>query len=533
MNIFVLLINCAVMCYAERYWLHMLQLESYQLDGFVRFLKKNFSLKDERTLRILFVAVGAPILDVVLMLILRICRVGSAQLTADIIASAAFIAGVMSCDGFLHKQKAKKKFVLTARMKRLYAAAGILIVGCGLLLGLLPAVAFCLFAVLPLITYAAGWLMQPLEKAVSDYYLNDAKQKLNERGDLIKIGITGSYGKTSTKFILASILSEKYNVLATPASFNTPMGLTRVIREQLKPEHEVFLAEMGARHVGDIDELVELVHPGYGLITSVGPQHLETFGSIETVASTKYELVRGLPHDGVAFFASDDAYVDQLYRATSIKKYLTGVCAPDADMTADHITAGPSGSTFRLVDNRKNESVICVTRLLGLHNISNIVLACAVARELGLTMKEIASGVSRIEPIEHRLQLMNNGSITIIDDAFNSNPVGSKMALNVLKDFGGRHIIVTPGMVEQGERESSINKDFGRSIAEVCDEVILVGRKHTLPIREGLSEKQFPEMKIHTVSNLDEASSVLGQICRAGDTVLFENDLPDNYNEAK
>lgn len=118
--------------------------------------------------------------------------------------------------------------------------------------------------------------MQPVEKGINNHYLNDAKAKLAARDDLIKIGITGSFGKTSTKFVLAAILSEKFDVLATPSSFNTPMGLTRVIREQLEPHHQVFIAEMGARHVGDIKELVDLVHPKYGMITSVGPQHLET-----------------------------------------------------------------------------------------------------------------------------------------------------------------------------------------------------------------------------------------------------------------
>ena len=148
----------------------------------------------------------------------------------------------------------------------------------------------------------ANLMVLPVEKTVQRWYLNDAACILAKRDDLIRIGITGSYGKTSCKFILGTILSEKYNVLVPPSSYNTPMGLTRVIREQLKRSHEVLLAEMGARHVGDIRELCDLAHPKYGLITSVGPQHLETFGSIENVAKTKYELIENLPQDGCAFF---------------------------------------------------------------------------------------------------------------------------------------------------------------------------------------------------------------------------------------
>ncbi len=511
-----------------RYYLHMFQLESYQLDGYIRWLKKHHDKHLGWTLNI---GVGAGIAYYLIGLFLNLFIGKSSWTVSGIITVLFFALGAYLLDRSLHSQPAKKPLVYTQRMKRLYTALVVIAVLLAAALQVLTLPGVFLFVAVPYLALAAGFVMQPIEKAISNWFLNDAKRKLEAREDLIKIGITGSYGKTSTKFILATILSEKYKVLATPSSFNTPMGLTRVIREQLLDSHQVFLAEMGARHVGDIAELVDLVHPTYGVLTSVGAQHLETFGSIDKVADTKYELIAGLPSDGVAFFASDGGEVDKLYERATVKKYHAGLTGGWLDMYAENVEVGPGGSSF-VLKNGLGERATCRTCLLGRHNIQNIVLACAVAKELGLTMEQIAAGVSKLEPVEHRLQLICGGNgVTVIDDAFNSNPVGAKAALDVLSAFPGRHVIVTPGMVEQGEQEEEINRRFGRQMARACDVVILVGRKHTAPIVEGLRESNMDEANIHVVNTLEEATAILGQIGRVGDTVLFENDLPDNYSE--
>ncbi len=511
-----------------RYYLHMFQLESYQLDGYVRWLKKHSEKHLGWTLNI---GVGAGIAYYVLALLLNMFIGETSWMVSGVLTLIGFAAGAFLLDRSLHSAPEKKPLVYTARMKRLYAALALVAVLAGLILQIIGLPGVFLFVGVPYLALAAGFLMQPVEKAVSNHYLNDAKRKLAAREDLIKIGITGSYGKTSTKFILAAILSEKYDVLATPSSFNTPMGLTRVIREQLEDHHQVFLAEMGARHVGDIQELVDLVHPKYGMLTSVGAQHLETFGNIETVANTKFELVEGLPADGMAFFAADGGEVDKLYERAAVKKYRAGLKGTLLDMRADDIEVGPEGSTFTL-KNSLGETVKCTTKLLGRHNIQNIVLACSLAHKLGLTMEQIARGVSKIQPVEHRLQLIPGANgVTVIDDAFNSNPVGAKAALDVLSGFPGRHVVVTPGMVEQGEQEDEINRRFGSQMAYACDVAILIGKKHTAPIVEGLLNGGMAQEQIFVVSSLDEATVILGQIGRAGDTVLFENDLPDNYSE--
>ena len=492
--------------------LHFFQLESYQLPGYIRSVKRNAQ-------KLLLPPLAVAALGVAL-----------AALHAPAPLRMVFVALLAAVlERRARKEKAKKPFVLTERVKRLIAmhAATTLVLALVLLnvscvLGyLLPAAEAILIAL-------AAVCAQPIEKHINNQFLNDAKRRLDAMPGLIRIGITGSYGKTSTKFLLRDILSVRYNVLATPSSFNTPMGVTRVIREQLMPTHQVFIAEMGARHVGDIAELVDLVHLTMGLLTSVGPQHLDTFGTIERVRDTKYELIEGLPSDGMAVFARDGAYCEELFaRCPMEKKYMPGDL-----MQASDIAAGPWGTRFTLTDSSTGESRVCETKLLGEHSISNLLLCCTAARLLGLSLAEIAVGVARCQPVEHRLQLIQSGAgITIIDDAFNANPVGARAALRVLENFPGRRIIITPGMVELGGSEAEFNRSFGEQMARSVDVAILVGRRHTQPIADGLIHAGFPQENIHVVGSLEESTTLLHAMMKSGDVVLYENDLPDNYSE--
>lgn len=385
---------------------------------------------------------------------------------------------------------------------------------------------------LPVNMILANWFASPTETAINNRYINKADKILRKKEykDLIRIGITGSYGKTSTKFILKTILSEKYNVLATPGSYNTTMGNVRIIREQLKPEHQVFISEMGARKRFDIQEICQFVRPQLGIITSIGPQHLETFKKIENVAKTKGELLKGVTSDGAIFLPKDNSHCFELYKKDEHKKFLYSTKNDGSEVYAKNIKVTKEGSTFTVV--YKKEEFNCTTKLLGEHNVQNIIGCVAIAKYLGLSNKQIQEGIAKIEPVEHRLQLIpsTNGT-TVIDDAFNSNPVGSKMALDVIKQFEGRKIIITPGMVELGAEEYKYNKEFGVQMAEAVDFAILIGRKRSEPIVEGLRSKKFDEMNLFVVNDLNEATVQLGKLTKPGDVILFENDLPDNYNE--
>ncbi|GHU70357.1 Mur ligase [Clostridia bacterium] len=524
---------------AARIPLHLLQLESYQLPGYRRAVGDN-------PLRVLMPGLICAVVSAAVFGLASVhflWYAGPRALTLhNGIASLWMIAAMLislACglvvELYIRKQPAKKPLVFTGRLKRLIVTLAILtfLIACAL------AYLVRWIGVLPLIPlFTAAWVglaaicVEPYERHINLGFFKDAQRILNERPDLIKIGITGSYGKTSTKFILASILGERYNVLATPSSFNTPMGVTRVIREQLKPEHQVFIAEMGARHIGNIKELCELVHPTVGILTSVGPQHLETFKTQENITNTKYELIQGLPDDGHAVFIADGAIVEELYNKTSKQhKHLTGEHTGGEGLRAEAITTGPWGSRFTIVfaDGVRQ---VCETKLLGTHNINNLLLAATVAKILGLTPEQIATGISKAEPVEHRLQLLpNSNGVTVIDDAFNSNPSGAKAALAVLGTFPPRRILVTPGMVELGEEQDALNRAFGASMKGAMDIVILVGVKRTQPILDGLTTAGFDKGSIHQVEDLKAAQEVLGKTVRTGDTVLFENDLPDNYKE--
>ena len=432
---------------------------------------------------------------------------------------------------FLFKpQPTKKPLVFTARIKRLYLCLFIVSFVINGLLGIFGKVYLFPLMLLTLVLVSflvlvASLIMIPVEKAISAWYVNDAKKILQSRKDLKIVAITGSYGKTSTKFILSTILSEKFACLTPPSSYNTTMGVVRVIRERLQPDDEVFICEMGSRHIGDIKEICDFVHPHNALITSIGPQHLDTFGSIEGVKKGKFELIEALKEDGVAVFASSNEHIKELYNKTKNRKISAGFEESD-EVRAENVSVGCSGSAFTLC--YKNEKIECVTKLLGKHNISNILVASAMALEMGLTMEEVQRGISKIQPVEHRLQIVNQKPVTIIDDAFNSSPNGASAALDVLGAFTGRRIIVTPGFVELGKDQDKYHFALGEKIRENADVAILVGKKRTEKIKEGIGEFKG---QVYQVSSLSEATALLQQITFAGDVVLFENDLPDNFNE--
>ena len=563
----------AAVC-ASRRLMHYFQLESYQFHGYFQTIRRQWK-KAILPYALLFLALLAVILLIsgVSALLrnngfdihLSDCLQGREEraslggwlymiLTSVLLPCVFAVLGGLGLRRKAVLEKEKKKFALTARMKRLYAVHTVLILtllgleawwifgafmdsgsliasfnSASIPCALLALPALPLFLLLPLILPLSALLALPIERLIFHLYFKDAEKKLLENPRLIRIGITGSYGKTSTKFILAEILSQKYNVLATPASFNTPMGVTRIIRERLTPSHQVFIGEMGARHVGEIKELSRLVHPQIGILTAVGPQHLDTFKTIQRIEKTKYELIDALPPDGLAVFLEDGGIVSRLYEKTQKNKILVGKEGGEAWATG--ISVSPQGSHFTL-HLKDWEPFPCETPLLGEHNIRNILTASAVAKHLGLNREQIRRGIQQLRPVEHRLQLLKTaGGVTVIDDAFNTNPRSSKEALKVLSSFPGRRVIVTPGMVELGQEEEKYNREFGRNMAQSVDVAVLVGKRHTAPIRKGLEEQGFPAENIHVAASLDEAIRIVNGILRPGDVVMYENDLPDHYSE--
>ncbi|NLC96279.1 MAG: UDP-N-acetylmuramoyl-tripeptide--D-alanyl-D-alanine ligase [Erysipelotrichaceae bacterium] len=374
----------------------------------------------------------------------------------------------------------------------------------------------------------ANFLLMPIEKLVQNYYLNDAKKKLRSHLSLINIGITGSFGKTSSKNIIQSIISEEYRSLMTPASFNTPMGITRTIREQLKPSHQVFVCEMGADHVGDIKYLSDFVNPKIGIVTSIGIQHLSTFKSLENIIKEKMILIEKLPSDGIGIINYDNEYIREYNIKNSCKIIKYGIDNSDVDYQAVNIKYSPKGSKFKVKTKEKTYSF--ETKLLGKHNISNILAGIALARELNVEWKDIIKAVKYIPYIEHRLEVKTINGLKFIDNAFNSNPVGAKMSLEVMKMMPKKRIIVTPGMIDLGSKQKEVNYDFGYSMKDNIDIAILVGETQTLPIKQGLDDSGFKSDNIYVVKTVKEAFALVYSIATNKDTILLENDLPDAFN---
>lgn len=440
---------------------------------------------------------------------------------------------------FWRRPPVKKPLVWTARAKRLYATALLI---WGLLLAIQPVCVFCLEVEcywVPLNAIMAGFLSlamwlavalrQPFEEARNRKFVADAAQIIREAPNLLRIGITGSYGKTSSKMLLGRVLAESKYTLVTPDSYNTPMGITLTIRQQLKPIHQVFVAEMGARQRGDIKELCDLVQPEIGVLTAIGPQHLETFGNLETVADTKFELIDSLPEYGLAVLNLDDAIIAERLPRLKVVCRTYAVDRPDADYTATDISFSPQGMDF-VLHTAEGGSQPIHTRLLGKHNIYNILAAAAVGEYLGLGLAEIARAVAQTPPVEHRLVLKPAGGFTIIDDAFNSNPQGSKAAVDVLAAMpGGRKMIITPGMVELGSEQERLNREFAAYCAKKLDYVLIVGQKQSAPLIAGLREAGISPEHWRVAADLAEASAFMRGWVRPGDYVLFENDLPDSY----
>jgi UDP-N-acetylmuramoyl-tripeptide--D-alanyl-D-alanine ligase len=517
-----------------KYYLHMMQLEMYDNEKYQNWIRSNKSKTTTRKTGIL-VAVTAVATTIYLFNPYNIF----------IFIGIWVVSSFYSLE-FI-KMENKKPLVFTNRAKRLFAGTIIAsVLDLLLVVFLVKAIAgptyyipisiFILSLSIYFSSYyliIGNWIVLPIEKSINLKFYKKAYNKVRNIEDLTTIGITGSYGKTSTKFITSKILAQKYKTIHTPDSYNTPMGISKFINEDLKDENRVFVAELGAEKLGEIKEVAKLVNPKIGIITAIGPSHLKTFKSIENIMKTKYELIKELPADGTAIFNYDNEYVKKLADKTYRNKILYGIeSKEDVDIYADNIRTTPKGSTFKLHIKDKG-TVECRTKLLGKHNILNILAGVAAAYAMDMTLVQISSGIDKIESVEHRLQLIDPGTgVYVIDDAFNSNPKGAEAALEVLKDFNeGNKIIVTPGMVELGKLQDDENFKFGEKIAEVCDEVILVGKRQTKPIYEGLKNKEFNMEKVHTVKDLKEAQELISDIVKVNDVILFENDLPDTYSE--
>ena len=433
----------------------------------------------------------------------------------------------------------------TARLWRLMLLTGTLIMLVTLRFGLLihtgealhTVMGMALFAAAPLWLAVANRIANPIETLIQRNYRRHAAAVLAQLQPTV-VGITGSWGKTSTKHVLAGMLHGGRRAYATPKSYNTLMGVTLAINQDLRDDHSIdtFIVEMGAYRRGEIAEICQLVQPKIAILIDIGPQHLERFGSLEATQQAKFELVDALPADGLAIYNWDSELVREGFSQRSHPEQRIAISqAADAPaavrFVASDVQETLTGLAFCLNDRETGESTWLKTPLYGIHNVTNLSLASAAARYLGIALEEIAWRAGQLQAVESRLQKVETAAgITILNDGYSTNPLGARGALQTLGlHETGRRLLVTPGMVELGAEEEPANRQLGAWAAQYATDVILVDQQRAPPIAEGLSEAGFPKENVHIVSGLAEAVAWYQQELRAGDAVLFLNDLPDVY----
>lgn len=515
------------------FYMHMFQLNSYSFKSHMRWISQN---KYKIAIQSLLVLLPT----IFLLFDNNVLRVfSSIILLLNIIYS-------------IPKEKPKITLKFTNRVLRLFATQLFLI----LLILFIKNINFYLLLKLgiinlftPILCLISNFINLPLEKLGKRRYINKAKKILEDMPDLIVIGVTGSYGKTSVKNFLTKVLSSKYEVLTTPKNYNTPMGIVKTIRENLKATHQIFICEMGARNIGEIKEICDIVNPTLGVITSVGPQHLETFKNVENICKTKFELADCIiKNNGTVFLNYDNEFISNYAneKYSNLNNVITyGSNNENLNFSAFDLKSSSKGLSFKVLNNNNNndsnnnnnnnssinnQNIEFNTRLIGRHNIVNLTAAIAIATHLNIPSKNLVSRIREINSVEHRLQLIPKGNITIIDDSYNSNPISSKSALDTLNEFEGAKIIITPGLIELGQDEKKYNFEFGEYMANICDYIFLVGMEHSKNILDGITSKKFNKNKVFLVKSPQEAMNKIFLLnLKKNITILIENDLPDNY----
>lgn len=443
-----------------------------------------------------------------------------------------------------YKPDKSKEPVWTAKAKQLYWLS--LIIFALISLYLLSTLSLVLAAVLVAFLWVNIYICLFLALAVLFPYefLNRLRVKqsiqnkiknLKEQYHLTVIGITGSFGKTSSKLVIGQLLPKCH---ITPKSYNTMFGIFKTIDYELNKRYKFFVCEMGAYKRGDVKEFCQLVYPDIGVLTGINEQHLERFGSIENTIQAKYEILTTLSAGGTGILNLDNDLVrnnlSRFKKELDDKRiYLIGYsvngktseyCNEILAMKNWRIENG--ASIFELQYKDKNYQVR--TALIGRGHLSNILAGIAVALSCGQNIDDVIERVGKLKQIPHRLELKMTPGVTILDDTYSSNPSGFREALETLKLFSGTKILITPGIVELGNKAIDIHKEIGSMAAGICDEIVLVGNSHNLnALKEGILATGYAAEKITQLLGRAKVQEYLRE--KPNSVVLMENDLPDQY----
>ncbi len=378
-------------------------------------------------------------------------------------------------------------------------------------------------------------ILWPLDYILKQKIINKAKDKIKRYPNLKIIGITGSYGKTTVKEAISEILSQKYKVLKTDENKNTPLGISKLILNELNEEIDFFVVEMGAYQIRDIKKLCEIARPDIAVLTGINESHLERFGSIKNIIKGKFEIIENAKPEAKIILNADDKRVLENYEQYAGGREIEFYSANNRTgckykIANKQFLPNAQGWQADILNAEKDIGNI-KTPILGEYIFGAIIAGIIIAREFGLSIEQIRHGISAVKPVEHRLQkVLSGGKVIVIDDSYNGNVDGAYEAIKVLAEFKGkRKIYVTPGLVELGEKSGDIHYNMGKRLAEVADIVLLIKNSATFFIEKGLLKKGFNKENIILFDSAPTAHKGIKDITKEGDVILFQNDWPDNY----
>lgn len=382
----------------------------------------------------------------------------------------------------------------------------------------------------------AALILKPLEIFQKNRIVNAAKKKIQGLPDLEIIGITGSYGKTTMKETVYTILKEQFNVVKTEGNNNTPLGIARTILNKIDKNTEIFVVEMGEYVKGDVAALCEIAQPHISIITGINEAHLERYKTMENAISTKFEIVEYAKKDATIIMNADDKLILDNYPKYIGDHYHLFFSSKNHDYATykirnEEFMQDGSGQSFEVYNEHESIGTVKVP-VIAEYIKGNVVAGVIVARMMGMKEPLIRMGISQIKPVEHRLQpRMNANNILVIDDTYNGNSDGVREGIALLKKFESRRkVYVTPGLVETGALAESIHLEIGKQLASAADLVILIRNSVTGFIYKGLKDAEYPEDKIIWYDNSKKAYNELFTHLQANDVVLLQNDWTDNYS---
>ncbi|HEX6977313.1 MAG TPA: UDP-N-acetylmuramoyl-tripeptide--D-alanyl-D-alanine ligase [Patescibacteria group bacterium] len=427
---------------------------------------------------------------------------------------------------FKRSVPSKKPFVITQKVKYLAVLFTLISLAFPLLTLLITKSLLASFIVLlilltqPYITLLFSLLLlKPYEMYNKNKTIENTRKKVTSFKNLKVIGITGSFGKSSTKEILYQILKAKFDVLKTPESFNTIFGIAKVVDLELDKNHEYFICEMAAYNIGEINTLTYMVPPTYGILTGITTQHFERFGSLENTIKAKFELVDAVKDKtNMVFNLNDENIQNEL-----TKRKITN---PTGFLKAQNIKFDKNGSSFDLFFGPKKYSV--KTKLFGFASVKNIEAASSMAHKLGLSPSYIVERIKSLNPVDNRFVLsQTDGKAVIVNNTYSSNPQGFRETINTAKNIKGKKVLVTPGLVELGEMEKQTHIDLGVYAQNIFDKIVLVGKNNrTVSFSKGLNNEKIVEF---IEDNREDYFNTINKLKKEFDWIFLENDVTQNY----